>query len=128
MRLFDIREAKAELLSDEAVYWTRKSKKLAQEEAWIRRGVKARTTRNEGRVEALKQLRAEFASRRQQSGTATMKLDTASPGGVRVLKIENLAFAYGERPVFHDFTTDVLRGERIGILVAMARKTTLLKS
>ena len=86
---------KAELMADEAVYWERKSKKLAQEEAWIRRGVKARTTRNEGRVAALMKLREEFAARRTQVGTATMKLDTAAPGGVRVLKIEKLGFGWG---------------------------------
>ena len=120
---------KAELLADEAVYWERKSKKLAQEEAWIRRGVKARTTRNEGRVAALMKLREEFAARRKQSGTATMKLDTAAPGGVRVLKIENLGFGYSEQsPVITGFTADVLRGERIGILGHNgAGKTTLLK-
>ena len=72
---------KADLLADEAVYWERKSKKLREEEAWIRRGVKARTTRNEGRVAALKKLRAEFAARRARVGTATMRLDTAAPGG-----------------------------------------------
>ena len=118
---------KAELMADEAVYWERKSKKLAQEEAWIRRGVKARTTRNEGRVAALMKLREEFAARRTASGTATMRLDTAAPGGVRVLKIENLTFGYGERDIIKAFTADVLRGERIGILGANgAGKTTLL--
>ena len=141
---------KAELMADEAVYWERKSKKLAQEEAWIRRGVKARTTRNEGRVAALMKLREEFAARRTQVGTATMKLDTAAPGGVRVLKIEKLGFGWGaegrtlderhetldakgretldERPVISNFTADILRGERIGILGRNgAGKTTLLK-
>lgn len=120
---------KAELLADEAVYWERKSKKLAQEEAWIRRGVKARTTRNEGRVAALKKLREEFAARRKSTGSATLKLDTAAPGGVRVIKIEDLTFSYdGTRHIVSHFTADVLRGERIGILGGNgAGKTTLLK-
>ena len=119
---------KADLLADEAVYWERKSKKLREEEAWIRRGVKARTTRNEGRVAALKKLRAEFAARRSRVGTATMRLDTAAPGGERVLKIENLSFYYpGGRPIVSGFTADVLRGERIGSLGRNgAGKTTLL--
>ena len=119
---------KAELLADEAVYWERKSKKLAQEEAWIRRGVKARTTRNEGRVAALMKLREEFAARRKTAGTATIKLDTAAPGGVSVLKVKDVSFAYdGGRQVISNFTTTVLRGERIGILGPNgAGKTTLL--
>ena len=120
---------KAELLADEAVYWERKSKKLAQEEAWIRRGVKARTTRNEGRVAALMKLREEFAARRTAAGTAAMKLDTAAPGGVSVLKVKDISFTYpgAEKPVVSGFTANVLRGERIGILGRNgAGKTTLL--
>ncbi|MBQ8126441.1 MAG: ATP-binding cassette domain-containing protein [Kiritimatiellae bacterium] len=119
---------KAELQADEAVYWARKSKKLAEEEAWIRRGVKARTTRNEGRVAALKKLRAEFAARRTAVGTATLRLDTAQPGGVSVLKVKNLSFAYpGGRPIVDNFSATILRGERIGILGGNgAGKTTLL--
>ena len=118
---------KAELLSDEAVYWERKSKKLAQEEAWIRRGVKARTTRNEGRVAALKKLREEFAARRSNVGTATMRLDTAAPGGVSVLKVKDVSFSYGDRPIISNFTATILRGERIGILGGNgAGKTPLL--
>ncbi len=120
---------KAELLADEQVYWERKSRKLAQEEAWIRRGVKARTTRNEGRVAALMKLREEFAARRTAAGTAAMRLDTAAPGGTCVLKAKNLTFAYpgAEKPVISGFTATVLRGERIGILGANgAGKTTLL--
>lgn len=120
---------KAELLADEAVYWERKSKKLAQEEAWIRRGVKARTTRNEGRVAALLKLREEFAARRAELGTASLKLDTAMPSGQMVIKIKDLGFGYNqsEYQVQH-FTADILRGERIGILGRNgAGKTTLLK-
>ena len=123
-------QRKADLLADEEVYWARKSKRLAQEEAWIRRGVKARTTRNEGRVAALKKLRAEFAARRPRPGVATVRLDTADPGGVRVLKVEDVSFAYpgGGRQLVSHFTADVLRGERIGILGSNgAGKTTLLK-
>lgn len=121
---------KAELMADEAVYWERKTKKLAEEEAWIRRGVKARTTRNEGRVEALRKLRLEVASRRSAQGSVSMRLDTAAPGGESVLKIKNLKFSYPgtDKDIVKDFTTTILRGERIGLLgLNGAGKTTLLK-
>ena len=119
---------KAELLADEAVYWERKSKKLAQEEAWIRRGVKARTTRNEGRVAALMELRKEFAARRGAVGTSSFGIAAAETSGMLVLKAENVDFAYGDGvPIVKDFSCKILRGERIGVVGGNGSgKTTLL--
>ena len=119
---------KAELLADEAVYWERKSKKLAQEEAWIRRGVKARTTRNEGRVAALMELRKEFAARRGAVGTSSFGIAAAEASGMLVLKAENVSFAYaGGEPMVKDFSCKILRGERIGVVGGNGSgKTTLL--
>ena len=119
---------KAELLADEAVYWERKTKKMQKEEEWLRRGVKARTTRNEGRVAALMELRKEFARRRQETGKSSMTLDTAAPGGKSVVKMENVSFSYPNgKPIIDNFTATILRGERIGILGGNgAGKTTLI--
>ena len=121
-------QRKQDLLNDEAVLWERKSKKLAQEEAWIRRGVKARTTRNEGRVAALLKLRETFSQRRTQPGVSRLRLDATGPSGDQVLKIKNLAFGYtADKPIIRAFTANVLRGERIGIIGPNgAGKTTLL--
>ena len=122
-------QRKADLQSDEAALWARKAKKLAQEEAWIRQGVKARRTRNQGRVEALRKLRLEFANRRAAIGTSTLKLDTAVASGDRVIKVEDVSFAYADgKPIMRGFTADVLRGERIGVVGENGTgKTTLLK-
>ena len=121
-------QRKADLQADEAALWLKKAKKLAQEEAWIRQGVKARRTRNQGRVEALRQLRLEFANRRAAQGTSSLRIDTAAASGTRVVKLEDVSFAYGARPVIRHFTADVLRGERIGVVGGNgAGKTTLLK-
>lgn len=119
---------KTELLADEAVYWERKTKKLQKEEEWLRRGVKARTTRNEGRVAALMELRKEFAQRRQEAGKTSMTLDTAAPGGKSVVKLEGVSFSYpGGKSIVDNFTATILRGERIGILGGNgAGKTTLI--
>jgi ATP-binding cassette subfamily F protein uup len=120
---------KADLLSDEAVYWERKSKKLAQEEAWIRKGVKARTTRNEGRVAALLKLREEFAARRAAVGTSSFTISAGETSGRLVVKAQGVSFAYpgAERPVISNFSAKILRGERIGIVGGNGSgKTTLL--
>lgn len=122
-------QRKEELLADEEAMWEKKAKKLAVEEAWIRRGVKARTTRNQGRVEALRKLRLEFASRRTKEGTSTIRVDSAAASGDRVIKITDLSFAYSDaKQIISNFTADVLRGERIGLVGANGTgKTTLLK-
>ena len=121
-------QRKADLQADEAALWEKKAKKLAQEEAWIRQGVKARRTRNQGRVEALRQLRLEFSNRRMAQGTSTIKIDTAASSGDRVVKIEDMSFSYGDKAVIRHFTSDILRGERIGVVGDNGTgKTTLLK-
>ena len=121
-------QRKADLQADEAALWEKKAKKLAQEEAWIRQGVKARRTRNQGRVEALRQLRLEFSNRRMAQGTSTIKIDTAASSGDRVVKIEDMSFSYGDKDIIRHFTSDILRGERIGVVGENGTgKTTLLK-
>ncbi|HET8553977.1 MAG TPA: ATP-binding cassette domain-containing protein [Rhodanobacteraceae bacterium] len=103
-------------------------KKLAQEEAWIRQGIKARRTRNEGRVRALKALRVERAKRRNLSGNAKMALADAKSSGKKVITLENVSQAYDGRVLIDDFSTTVMRGDKVGIIGPNgAGKSTLLK-
>lgn len=103
-------------------------KKLAQEEVWIRQGIKARRTRNEGRVRALKALRQERAQRREVQGKASFQVDSSEKSGKQVIVAENISFAYGDTPQVKDFSIIIQRGDRIGLLGANGTgKTTLLK-
>ncbi|MFC4528736.1 ATP-binding cassette domain-containing protein [Dyella halodurans] len=103
-------------------------KKLAQEEVWIRQGIKARRTRNEGRVRALKALRVERAERRNLSGNVKMTAANAQASGKKVIDLEHVHQAYDGRVLIDNLTTTVMRGDRIGIIGPNgAGKSTLLK-
>ena len=103
-------------------------KKLAQEEAWIRRGIEARRTRNEGRVRALMRLRELRSVRREQSGQVKLQIQEARRSGKLVIEAENLSFSYAGKPVIQNFSTVIQRGDRVGIVGPNGcGKTTLLR-
>jgi ATP-binding cassette subfamily F protein uup len=103
-------------------------KKLAQEETWIRQGIKARRTRNEGRVRALKAMREERSQRRVAQGKGSFSLEEANRSGRRVAEARGISFRYDDQPVVTDFSTIIQRGDRIGIVGSNgAGKTTLIK-
>ncbi len=103
-------------------------KKLAQEEAWIRQGVEARRTRNEGRVRALEQLRLQRRARRDRIGQVDFTVQDASPSGKLVFEACHMAFNFGATPVIADFSVRIMRGDRIGIIGPNGcGKTTLIK-
>jgi ATP-binding cassette subfamily F protein uup len=103
-------------------------KKLSAEETWIRQGIKARRTRNEGRVRVLAQLREIRRSRRDRTGRVRMVLDEAERSGKVVVEATDLTFAYGERTILENFSCTIMRGDRIGILGANgAGKSTLIR-
>ena len=115
-------------LDAEAMHNALFDKKLSREEAWIRQGIKARRTRNEGRVTVLKEMRNERRARRTQTGSARMVLNEADRSGKLVLKVEGIGCIYEGRRLFHDFSTTILRGDKIGIIGPNGSgKTTLLK-
>jgi ATP-binding cassette subfamily F protein uup len=121
-------ERKAAFLDAEEKQWAAFDKKLAQEEAWLRQGVKARRTRNEGRVRALKSLRAERGKRRERVGSAKIEIQEAGSSGQKVIEAKNITFQYGDHPIVSDFTATLWKGDKVGIIGPNgAGKTTLLK-
>jgi ATP-binding cassette subfamily F protein uup len=121
-------EKREEELRVEAAQDALFDKKLAREEAWVRQGVKARRTRNEGRVKALEALRAERGARREETARVQAKLQEADRSGKVVLRCENVGYAYDDRPIVRGFTATIQRGDRVGILGPNGSgKTTLLR-
>ncbi len=121
-------ERREALLEAEITRMALFDKKLAQEEAWIRQGIKARRTRNEGRVRALKSLREEYRQRRTRQGVARIQLQEADRSGRLVVEAEDVSFGYAERPVVQGFSTSITRGDKIGIIGPNGSgKSTLLK-
>jgi ATP-binding cassette subfamily F protein uup len=119
---------KAEALHAEEVENAHFDKKLAQEEVWIRQGIKARRTRNEGRVRALEKMRAERNQRRNQVGKVSMNVAAADRSGKIVAEAKNVSFNYEDKPLISGLTTTILRGDKIGIIGPNgAGKTTLLR-
>nr|WP_255762972.1 ATP-binding cassette domain-containing protein [Halomonas desiderata] len=103
-------------------------KKLAQEEAWIRQGIKARRTRNEGRVRALEQLRRERSQRREVQGRASFGIDSGERSGKRVVELVGVTHRFGDETIVRDLSLEIQRGDRIGLIGRNgAGKTTLLK-
>jgi len=119
---------KAEQLHAEQKAHDAFDKKLSEEEVWIRQGIKARRTRNEGRVRALKSMRNERRERRQQLGQVKMEIDDSLRSGKIVAEIKNLGYAYANHPVVRDFSGLILRGDRIGVMGPNGiGKSTLLR-
>ena len=116
------------MLADEAVHSAKFDKVLAQEEVWIRQGIKARGVRNEGRVRRLEQLRRDRAARRETVGKVELNVETGDRSGKLVAELSNVSKSYGERKIINDFSCRIQRGDKIGLLGPNgAGKSTLLK-
>lgn len=119
---------KEKALEDEELANAQFDKRLDQEEVWIRQGIKARRTRNEGRVRSLEKMRKEFASRIKQDGKARIHIEEAGQSGRKVIRARNISYSYGDENVIKDFSVNITRGQRIGLIGNNGvGKTTLLR-
>ena len=121
-------QRKEAALAAEAREWEQFDRKLAQEEVWIRTGIQARRTRNEGRVRSLEALRVERKARRERLGTVRLQAQEAERSGRLVVEAKEVSFARGERMIVKDLTTTIMRGDRVGLIGPNGSgKTTLLR-
>lgn len=124
----DFLKRKEELLKDEAEAWKNFAKKLSREELWIRQGIKARRTRNEGRVKKLRKMREELRRRRKRIGKVRLQDRTLARSSKLVIQAEDISFNYADKLIFRNFSTTIEQGDRVGIIGANGSgKTTLLK-
>jgi ATP-binding cassette subfamily F protein uup len=125
-RNFLVRKQKA--LEDEQTADARFDKKLGQEEVWIRQGIKARRTRNEGRARALIEMREERSRRVKQDSHARIHIEEAGQSGRKVIRARNVSYRYGDEPLIENFSINIMRGDRIGLIGNNGvGKTTLLR-
>jgi len=121
-------ERKAAALDAEAKQWAEFDRTLAKEEVWIRTGIQARRTRNEGRVRALEALRVERSARRERVGSVKLQTQEAERSGRLVVEARDVSFSRGDRPIVRDLTTTIMRGDRVGLIGPNGSgKTTLLR-
>ena len=121
-------ERRQALLEAQEKQWQEFDKKLAREETWVRQGIKARRTRNEGRVRALVQMRRERARRQEQTGNVRLTIQEAERSGRFVVEAEKIHFAFGDHKIVEGFSTAIIRGDKVGIIGPNGSgKTTLLK-
>ena len=121
-------ERKSALIESEEEHNRQFEKKISKEEIWIRKGIKARRTRDEGRVRALMKMREEKQARREQTGRVRMQAQEADRSGKLVLEAKNVTYHYDDRPIFKAFSTTILRGDKVGVMGPNGcGKTTLIQ-